>query len=393
MPRLKTGEIVKIRRWWHARIDYYIYDEATGTQRRRYITRKADANTKFAARKKLEELSGEFGDNPQALDSAKMTFADLAKFYEETYLTAPQYVDGRKVTGLRSHYDFKLRLKALKEFFKTKRLREITYSDLEKYRIARLKTPIIVGRNTRGTGSKGNPTSRPRSIATVNRELSLLRRVLNVAKRNKWITENPFELGDSLIRPGDEKARERILTRDEEERLLAACTDWRAHLRPVIICALDTGMRRGEMFKLKWADVDLAGRIITIHALNTKTERQRQVAITARLAEELKKMYEQSSKSPESLVFGITTSVKTAFNKVKRIAGLSDLRFHDLRHTHATRLVALSVHLSEVGRQLGHTQERTTYRYVNANIETARRVAAVLDGFNTVQTQAKETIH
>src|SRR4051812_15969346 len=118
MPRLKIGEIVKIRGWWNARIDYYIYDEAAGAQRRRYITRRADANTKFAARKKLEDLSREFGDNPQALDGAKMTFADLAKFYEETYLTAPQYVDGRKVTGLRSHYDFKLRLKAFKEFFK-----------------------------------------------------------------------------------------------------------------------------------------------------------------------------------------------------------------------------------------------------------------------------------
>jgi hypothetical protein len=66
MPRLKTGEIVKIRGWWNARIDYYLYDEATGKQRR-YITRKADANTKFAARKKLEELAKEFGDNPRLL--------------------------------------------------------------------------------------------------------------------------------------------------------------------------------------------------------------------------------------------------------------------------------------------------------------------------------------
>ena len=326
-----------------------------------------------------------------------MTFADLARFYEETYLIAPQYVDGRKALGLRNYYDFKLRLKALSEFFKTKRLREITYSDLEKYRIARLKTPVLVGRNTRGTDSKGKPTSRPRSIATVNRELSLLRRVLNVAKRNRWISENPFELGDSLIKLGDEKPRERILSRDEEERLLAACTGWRTHLRPVIICALDTGMRRGEMFKLKWADIDFDGRIITIRAFNTKTERQRQVAITERLAEELEKLYHHFSRDPASLVFGITTSVKTAFNKVKKIAGLADLRFHDLRHTHATRLVALSVHLSEVGRQLGHTQERTTYRYVNPNIETARRVAAALDGFNNLQTEAQteaqEVVH
>jgi len=393
MPRLKTGEIVKIRGWWHARIDYYIYDEAAGSQRRRYITRKADNNTKFAARKKLEEIAKEFGDNPQALDSARMTFADLARFYEETYLIPPQYVDGRKVAGLRNHYDFKLRLKALREFFKTKRLREISYSDLEKYRIARLKTPVVVGRNTRGTQKHGKPVARQRSIATVNRDLSLLRRVLNVAKRNKWISENPFELGDSLIKLGDEKPRERILTRQEEENLLAACTGWRTHLRPVIICALDTGMRRGEIFKLKWADIDFIGRIITIHAFNTKTERKRQVAMTERLAAELVALYEHSTQDSQALVFGIATSVKTAFNKVKRIAGLSDLRFHDLRHTYATRLVSLQVQLPEIGRQLGHTQERTTYRYVNSNVETARRVAAILDGFHSLQADVKEAIH
>ncbi len=51
MPRLRTGEIVKIRGWWHARVDYHIYDDQAGKRKRKYITRKANANTKFAARK------------------------------------------------------------------------------------------------------------------------------------------------------------------------------------------------------------------------------------------------------------------------------------------------------------------------------------------------------
>jgi integrase len=62
----------------------------------------------------------------------------------------------------------------------------------------------------------------------------------------------------------------------------------------------------------------------------------------------------------------------------RKIAGLSDVRMHDLRHTAATRLVQGHVPLSEVGRVLGHTQANTTYRYVNANVETARRAADVL---------------
>ncbi len=63
-------------------------------------------------------------------------------------------------------------------------------------------------------------------------------------------------------------------------------------------------------------------------------------------------------------------------------AGLPDVRFHDLRHTAETRLVAAHLPLPEVGRVLGHTQANTTYRYANANIETTRRAAALLDAFN-----------
>src|SRR5437762_1424962 len=85
------------------------------------------------------------------------------------------------------------------------------------------------------------------SRVTVNRELGVLRRVLNVALANGWIHRSPFTMGKSLISVGDEKPRERILTLEEEARLLAACEGPRAHLRAILICALDTGMRRGEL--------------------------------------------------------------------------------------------------------------------------------------------------
>jgi hypothetical protein len=70
-------------------------------------------------------------------------------------------------------------------------------------------------RNTRKTKEEGKPKSRPRSIATVHRELSFMRRILNVAVANGWIMRNPFTQGESLIRPGDESPRERIISRDE----------------------------------------------------------------------------------------------------------------------------------------------------------------------------------
>ena len=97
--------------------------------------------------------------------------------------------------------------------------------------------------------------------------------------------------------------------------------------------------------------------------------KERQVAITTRLAIELERLKANATEDPNGLVFGILDNVKRSFTAARSKAGLNDLRFHDLRHTAATRLVGAHIPLSEVGRVLGHTQANTTYRYVNANIE------------------------
>ena len=371
--RVKNGKRV---REWHACISFY----RDGKRVRR--VQRPKENTKTAARELAKEMVAELeGQGEAAINGANMTFAQLADYFQKTYVIDPQYVDGRKVAGLRSKYEFELRLKILKNYFGKQKIKEIRHADLERFKSIRLKTPVVFGKNTKGTDKPGKPATRQRSIGTVHKELGLLRRVFNVAVANGWILKNPFTKGDSLINPADEKARERILTRAEEERLLAACSGVRNHLRPIVIMALDTGMRRGEMFKLKWSDIDLENRIINIQAFNTKTMRQRQVAITSRLLQELQALWTSSILNPEALIFGVA-NVKKAFNRARIIAGVPDLRFHDLRHTHATRLVSGHVPLSEVGRVLGHTQANTTYRYVNANVETARRAAAVLDEFN-----------
>jgi integrase len=373
MARERSGMIFEREKdVWYARVTYT--DEAG---RRKYVKRRAD--NKSHAKELVKQLLRELDDyGEHAVESAQMTFIELAGFYERTYLIEPQYVDGRKIAGLRSAYDFQLRLTVLREHFGKRKLRAITHGDIERFRAIRLKTETRHGKQ--------------RSIATVNRELSLLRRVLNVATRNGWIIRNPFYGSTSLVTPGDEKPRERIITREEEARLLAACTGLRSHLLPIIITALDTGMRRGEIFKLRWSDIDFVTRIIIVRAFNTKTMRERQVAVTERLTRELEAVYERSIKDPDTLVFGISDNVKKSFNSARKAAGLPDVRFHDLRHTHATRLVAAHMPLSEVGRILGHTQVNTTYRYVNANIETAQRAAAILDSFNGFNEQEKATV-
>ena len=362
MPKSKSGSIRKRDGLLYARVTFF---DDNGKRREKW--KRAD--NRSHAKELIKEMLRDLDDHgPEIFDNEKMTFADLAEHYKKTYLIAPQYIDGRKIAGRRDWKRFRQILEVLKNHFGKDLLKSISYSDVEYFRNVRLNT-----KTKRGS---------QRSITTVNRELALLRRVFNVAARNRWMLRNPFGCGEPLIHPGDEKARERIITIEEEERLLAACSGPRSHILPIIIAALDTGMRIGEILKLTWEDIDFENRIVTAHTLKTKIMSLRQLAMTPRLFVALIESYERSTKEPTDLVFGITNTIKTAFNTARALAGLPDVRIHDLRHTAATRLVQGHIPLAEVGRILGHTQPSTTYRYVNANVDTARRAADVLASFS-----------
>ena len=321
--------------------------------KRRDIVRVAASRTE--ARDKIKEILDELENrNGKTINAARMTFADLAKYFEIHYLTEAEYIDGRKVAGVRSLVPAQAAVNALKQYFGKRRLQSISYGDIRSYKAARLKepTPADLARHRRALANDRTAEIKvTRTIATVNRELSKLRRMFNIALREGWIKQNPFTTGESLISIADEKKRERILTREEERRLLNACSEHhhREHLRPILVCALDTGMRRGEILSLRWRDIDFEHGLIRIEAFNTKTMNERQVSLTARLASELQTLWEQSPQDQRQRVFGIVSNVKRSFTAARKSAGLLDVRFHDLRHTHATRLVSLHLPLSEVG--------------------------------------------
>ncbi|HYX29339.1 MAG TPA: tyrosine-type recombinase/integrase [Pyrinomonadaceae bacterium] len=390
--------------WW-ARVNYV--DPVTG--KRRDLQRRA--KSKSDAQDLRDELVNDITKtHARSVRGERMTFGDLCDYFQEHYLKPAQYVDGRKVGGVRSLMTPLGQLKVLRGYFGERRLRSISHGDVRTFRAVRLKTPTRADLARHEAAVKlyqnalkrKQKTEKPqmqvtRTIATVNRELSLLRRMFNEAYREGWIVRNPFTAGGSLISIADEKKRERILTREEETRLLeACCAPSRTHLRAIVVCALDTGMRRGEIFSLRWRDLDFDNRVLTIQATHTKTMKERQVAMTGRLAIELERLRAMAPDNASGRVFGISDNVKKSFNAARSAAGLADVRFHDLRHTAATRLVSLRIPLPEVGRVLGHTQPVTTYRYVNANIETARRAAAALDAFNangTVQAENSEMVN
>lgn len=263
---------------FYARVGY------TDEQGKRHdVVRAAESRTN--ARELIRDILRDLEDgNERRLESSRMTFADLAAYFEKHYLKPPEYVDGRKVDGVRSLKSAQSTVNALKAAFGKKRLQSIRYNDLRTYRATRLKdaTRGDVARHKKEL--KGNSKAEmrvTRKIATVNRELAKLRRMFNIAVREGWLKSNPFGAGESLISLADERKRERILTREEERRLLNACSGPRAHLRPIVIAAIDTGMRRGELLTLRWRDVDFEHDLISIQAFNTKTMRERQVSLTS----------------------------------------------------------------------------------------------------------------
>jgi integrase len=349
-------------------------DEATGKRRDRQRRAASYADAKELAERLAKEFDQSAG---RSIDAERITFADLADYCEKHYYKAAQYHDERKVAGVRGLATAKGQIKVLREYFGNKRLRRITYADLRDFRAARLQT-------------KSERTDKSLSIATVNRELSTLRRMLNVAVSEGWIIRSPFNSGAPLISTADERRRERILTADEEKALLLACSErQRAHLRPLVIAALDTGMRKGELLKLRWSQLDLDVRVIHVRAFHTKTMTARDVPVSQRLHAELQRLWDISPKDAGGLVFGIRDNVRMAFDSARTDAGLSDVRFHDLRHTAATRLVQKGLSLAEVGRILGHSQPVTTYRYVNPDETTIRRAAEALDSFNAEASKEK----
>jgi integrase len=101
--------------------------------------------------------------------------------------------------------------------------------------------------------------------------------------------------------------------------------------------------------------------------------------MTSRLESELKQLYENAPKDMEGLVFGIKDNFKNGFAAACKAAKIEGLRFHDLRHTAITRMVEAGMQPAEVMRVSGHTTPAMLWRYINANVDTARRAADALD--------------
>lgn len=243
---------------------------------------------------------------------------------------------------------------------------------------------------------------------TVNRIYTNFRASLSKAEEIGLIDKHPLRKLKPIKSP--DNSRSRYLTADEERRLRDAldvreakkrtarksANQWRTergyesftnsnelyfmdHLKPMVILSMNTGMRRGEVFKLKWSSVDFEARQITVEASTAKNGRSRYIPMNTEAFQTLSLWRDQKENKSE-YVFPNKggrpfNTIKKGWAKVLKSAQIEDFRWHDLRHHFASKLVMADVRLNVVRELLGHTSFAMTLRY--AHLSKEKMVAAV----------------
>lgn len=178
--------------------------------------------------------------------------------------------------------------------------------------------------------------SEQRQPATVLRYLTVLKAVFNRGKRLGLLRENPASLVQT---PKPNNVLVRYLTTSQETQLLASLP---ARFHPIVLTALHTGLRQGELVRLRWADIDWTVGVLTIH--ETKAGERRRVPMNSVMQTLLVGMREAAKPAPTDRVFPHDQRyLRRMFAKAVERAGLAPFRFHDLRHTFASRLAMYGV--------------------------------------------------
>ena len=200
---------------------------------------------------------------------------------------------------------------------------------------------------------------------SVKRELAILQHCLEVARKD-WgvpLSKNPME---AVRKPQSAKPRTRRLSTEDAEKLAIGLLKTRNRLLgDVVRFAIATGMRRGEILALRWSNVDLQAR--TAHLPQTKNGKSRTVPLSAAA---LAILESQERPAESDVVFPSTgNAVRLAWERLKKRAGVEDLRFHDLRHEAISRFFEHGLSMAEVSAISGHKDPRMLMRYTHLRAE------------------------
>lgn len=359
----------KERTVWTSRVIYFDQaDRIEKTIERTAKTKAAATDIQNETVAKLKRTGGNI------IKGEKMTFDALVDHALSTFYAKAERRHGLKTSGVKSHATVIGQMKRFREFFGQTPITSLRPEDILKYKEWRLETV---------------------KFSTIHRELAVLRKILRHAFFRGWMLHDVFTeakaiFSTPLIDASLEQARENVLSHADEQRLLDALTGTQSvqytrtvnrkvkgglveqkhainhaidynnpELRLIIMIAVDAGMRRGEILAMKWTDIDFERSAINILSENTKTERTRKTILSGRCKLALEKM--QTYATGEN-VFSFA-SFQTAWESAKKRAGISDLRFHDLRRTAITRWVAMNVPMAQASKMAGHADIKTTAKY------------------------------
>ena len=292
-------------------------------------------------------------------EAKRHTVADLVDRYIKDYLTVSPPANGAN----------------------TKRQLTWWKAQIGSVTLADLSGPLLTEyRDKLGTESikRGKKTAR-RTPSTVRRYLAALSTALSTAMKDwHWLDDNPMR---KVGKPKEPPGRMRWLSDEERAALLAACqSSTQKALYPIVVLAISTGMRRGEILGLRWREIDLIGGWINL--TKTKNNDIRTVPLNGVALQQLKAWSKVRSiandlvfpgKNPRT-PFALDAPWKAALTT----AGVSDFRFHDLRHSAASYLAMNGASTVEIAAVLGHKTLQMTKRYSHfGNEHLKKRVAAM----------------
>lgn len=317
---------------------------------RRWVTTKwSDEADKAKADKLLARLCVQIDDGSFEAKNEQRTFSQLVEAYLEQ-------LDVRRLTNLEYRQIITARLIP---FFGNMKLRAITPRIVEDFR--------------------GWIHRQGKSIRTVNKDLTVLSMMLKYAEGHRWVTFNSCKHVKKLRQPIDQRRRAldgNILTADEAKKLIEAAASDRD--RTLFRMAVETGMRQGELMALRWDDIDWASARAYIRNSYRKgiesppktAASLRSIGLTTAMIVALKRWRLACPQPPGSLGLVFPNSkggferhynlLRRRFFPALRRAGLRRIRFHDLRHTCASLLLAAGVNIKEVQAHLGHASVNVT---------------------------------
>jgi len=227
--------------------------------------------------------------------------------------------------------------------------------------------------------------------ATINRELATLKKAFNLGRREwEWCSDNPVT---RVSMEKENNARDRWLSLEEEYRFCHVAPEW---LRDIVLFAIHTGLRMGEILALTWHAVDLSRR--TLMVCKSKNGERRTIPLNRTVMDLLQQRARIKPAAADSVFWSEAgtpldgPNLRRAFRSALKKAKIEDLHFHDLRHTFATRIVQVGVDLYKVQRLLGHKSPQMTQRYAHHYPESLRDGVEALERVSTNLAQSRGTL-